>query len=452
MTTTKKNIFVLGLTDVQRRELETVRSAETCAFHGVLDYETLVNTSDLDFEQLLHDARAELDAFDGSVDAIIAHWDFPVSVMSAILAAERGLPAPSLESLLRSEHKYWSRLEQQRSVPECVPGFAAFDPFDDDALASIGLDFPFWVKPIKAHSSALGFKVEDEAQFAEALVEVREHIGEIGDAFNQALQRVELPAELEGAGGNSCLAEQFVEGTQVAPEGSMFRGEFQVHGVFDMHKDEAGTSFSRLDYPASSVPEHVQQRMIDLTERYLRQVGYDNGCFNSEFMWDREDDQLWLIEINTRISQSHSDLFTKVDGCSNHEVAIDVALGQPPHMPRREGEFATAAQCMLFRDEDAIVTRIPSEDDKAEIARRWPGTLVTLQVAEGERLSDLPGQDSYRYSLGKLYIGAETTQELVERYATIAAEVPFEFAPAPEDDERAEDDGRPEDGGQPTND
>ena len=74
---TKKNIFVLGLTDVQRRELETIRHAEECVFHGVLDYDTLVNTTDLDFEQLMHDARAELDAFDGSIDAIIAHWDSP---------------------------------------------------------------------------------------------------------------------------------------------------------------------------------------------------------------------------------------------------------------------------------------------------------------------------------------------------------------------------------------
>lgn len=328
-----KNIFVLGLTDVQRRELETVRRAEDYAFHGILDYETLVNTTDLDLEQLMADARAQLDAFDGSIDAIIAHWDFPVSVMTALLAEERGLPAPSLPSLLKSEHKGWSRLEQRASVPECVPGFAIFDPFDDDALASIDLEYPFWVKPIKAHSSALGFKVEDAGDFAEAIEEIREHIGEIGDPFNTVLQQVDLPPELEGAGGNSCLAEQFVEGTQVAPEGTMFRGKYNVHGVFDMHKDEAGTSFSRLDYPASSVPDEVQQRMIDLTERYLRRVGYDNGCFNSEFMWDREQDQLWLIEVNTRISQSHSDLFAKVDGSSNHEVAIDIALGVTPRMP-----------------------------------------------------------------------------------------------------------------------
>ena len=431
---TKKNIFVLGLTDVQRRELKTVRHAEEYAFHGVLDYDTLVNTTDLDFDQLMHDARAELDAFDGSIDAIIAHWDFPVSVMAALLAAEHSLPSPSLTSLLRSEHKGWSRLEQQKSVPECVPGFALFDPFADDPLASIDLDFPFWVKPVKAHSSALGFKVEDEEDFAEAVTEIREHIGEIGDAFDQVLRRVALPEELEGAGGNSCLAEQFVQGIQAAPEGTMFRGEFNVHGVFDMHKDEAGTSFSRLDYPASTVPESVQQRMIDLTERYLRQVGYDNGCFNSEFMWDEAEDQLWLIEINTRISQSHSDLFTKVDGCSNHEVAIDIALGQEPQMPHREGDYAVASQMMIFHDEDAIVTRIPTEQDRAEIERRFPGAVLTLMVEEGDRLSELPGQDSYRFVLGKLYLGADSTEQLLQRYAEITAELPFEFAAAPTDD------------------
>ena len=60
-----KNIFVLGLTDVQRQELETVRHAEDYTFHGVLDYETLVNTTDLNFEQLMRDA---IDAYKQAAD------------------------------------------------------------------------------------------------------------------------------------------------------------------------------------------------------------------------------------------------------------------------------------------------------------------------------------------------------------------------------------------------
>jgi biotin carboxylase len=428
-TMTTKNVFVLGLTEVQRGELETVRGADHYTFHNLLDYSILVNTAEIDFRGLLEQARRELREFDGSVDAIITHWDFPASIIGPVLSAEFGLPAPSLESLLKCEHKYWSRLEQQAAVPECVPQFAAFDPFDDEALDKIDIPYPFWVKPVKAHSSNLGFAVEDEAGFREAVTKIRAEIGQVGDAFNEVLSLIDLPAKIGDAGGNTCLAEQFVSGTQAAPEGTMFRGTFNAHGVFDMHKDDAGTSFERLDYPANSVPESVQQRMIDVTERYVRHVGFDNGCFNAEFMWDEAEDKLWLIEVNTRISQSHSDLFAKVDGVSNHEVAIRIALDQEPRMPHREGNFAVASQCMIFHDEDAIVTRVPTDAERDAIRQKYPETTVTLQVKGGERLSELPNQDSYRYILGKLYIGADDRRQLVERYNSILEELPFEFAP-----------------------
>lgn len=424
-----KNIFVLGLTDFQAGELETVRGAGDYRFHGLLGYEELVQTEDIDFPGLLEAARRRLREFEGPVDAIISHWDFPTSVIGPILACEHGIAAPSLESVLKCEHKYWSRLEQQASIPECVPAFASFDPFDDDALAGIGIPFPFWVKPVKAHSSNLGFEIRSEADFQEAVAEIRAEIEQVGDAFNDVLQMVDLPAKLGAAGGNTCLAEQFVTGTQAAPEGSMFHGTYSVHGVFDMHKDAQGTSFERLDYPAGSIPASVQQRMIDLSERYLRHVGFDNGCFNAEFMWDRDGDQLWLIEVNTRISQSHSDLFAKVDGVSNHEVAIDIALGVQPDMPHGQGEFAVASQCMVFHDEDAIVTRVPGKEDIARLEREIPGAELTVQVRVGDRLSETPNQDSYRYIVGILYLGARDRDELVERYDAAVASLPFEFEP-----------------------
>lgn len=438
---TTKNIFVFGLTDLQREELATLSNADQYRFHGLLDYERLVASAEIDFSELLTAAREELAAFDGSIDALIAHWDFPVSVLAPILAAEHGLPAPSLESILKSEHKYWSRLEQQASIPECVPGFAAFDPFAEDPLASINLEYPFWVKPVKAHSSNLGFKIENQADFEEALVEIRENIEGLGDAFNKALEGVDLPPEMRDWGGNTCLAEQFVQGIQAAPEGTMFQGQFNVHGFFDMHKDEDGTSFDRLNYPAATIPEDVQQRMTELSERYLRHVGFDNGCFNTEFMWDQENDQLWLIEVNTRISQSHSELFVKVDGASNHEVAIDIALGRQPRMPHRQGRFAVAAQCMLFHDQDAVVTRVPSKEDIDVIREKYPDTVVTSMVAPGDRLSELAGQDSYRYIVGKIYLGANSHEELLKGYAAIQAEVPFGFEKVP--DEAADADAAP---------
>ncbi|MEV0361185.1 hypothetical protein [Nocardia fusca] len=398
------------------------------SLHGLLDYDTLITADEFDFDELLDRARAELRAFDGRVDAIIAHWDFPTSVLVPILADEFGLPSPSLESVLKNEHKYWSRVLQRESVPECVPDFCAFDPFDPDALDKIDIPFPFWVKPIKSHSSQLGFEVTDAEVFATAIDRIRAEIGRIADPFDRALERVDVPEEIRVAGGRTCLAEQVVTGTQAAPEGTMFRGEYHVHGLFDMRKDATGHSFAHLDYPARTVPEDVQQHMIDVTERYLRHTGYDNGCFNSEFMWDAETGKLWLIEVNTRISQSHSDLFAKVDGSSNHGVAIDIALGDRPRMPHRKGEFAVAAQCMVPRYEDGIVRAVPGEADIAALQRRFPGTVVHIEVQPGERLSDLPNQDSYRYKLATLYIGAPDADELERRYREAIDALPFEFA------------------------
>ncbi|GAA4418839.1 ATP-grasp domain-containing protein [Georgenia halophila] len=427
----RRNVFVLGMTELQRKELECIRGAERFTFHSLLDFDTLVRDTNYDFDDLLDQARAQLDEFPGSVDAIVCHWDFPSSVLAPILADEHGIPSPSVTSVLKCEHKYWSRLEQLASVPEVVPGFSTFDPFSDDALEQIDLPFPFWVKPVKAHSSNLGFEIHDAEEFADALEKIRAEITDIGDAFNQVLHRVDLPPELSEASGNNCLAEGIISGIQAAPEGVMSQGKFSVHGVVDMYKDGDGHSIQRLDYPAATVPPDVQQRMIDTAERFLRHVGYDNGAFNVEYMWDRENDHLWLIEVNTRISQSHSELFLMTDGTSNHEVAIDVALGEPPVMPRGEGRYAVASQCHIFHDADGIVRRIPGEEDLAALERAFPESHASFMIAPGDRLSELPHQDSYRYTLGSVYLGADDREELEERYRQALELLPFEFEPAP---------------------
>lgn len=406
-----KNVFVLGLTDFQRHEVETIRNADRYAFHDLIGYERLIDPTS-SFGELLDRGRRELEAFDGTIDAIIAHWDFPTSVLVPILAREHGIPAPSLESVLTCEHKYWSRLEQRASVPDHVPGFSAFDPFADDPRAQIDLDFPFWVKPVKAHSSHLGFKIDDRQQFDDAVAQIREEIGDVADAFDEALAMADLPPEIRDAPGSTCLAEEIMTGLQVAPEGSLFNGRFDVHGVFDMHKDEAGESIERMDYPASLVPIEVQDRMADIAERYLRHVGFDNSCFNVEYLWDRESDRLCIIEVNTRMSQSHSDLFAKVDGMSNHEVAVDIALGQEPDLPKGRGDHAVASKIFILHGEDGIVRRVPSDEDIAALAEVFPGTEVIITVSPGDRLADLALQDSYNYKLGSLFLGAEDHEDL----------------------------------------
>jgi hypothetical protein len=429
-----RNVFVLGLDDFQRTQLETVTDAANLRFHGLLDVD-VVTSPGHGLEELLDLARGQLEAFDGSVDAIITHWDFPSSVMAPILGAERGLPVPPLRAVVACEHKLWSRLEQRASVPEVVPDVAGFDPFDDDAFERIAFDPPYWVKPIKTHSSQLGFAVDDGEALRAALPTIRDGIRAFGDPFNEVLARVDLPDTIGADSGNSCIAEGLIAGDQATVEGTMFRGEFAVHGVIDSPKDEQGLHFSRYEYPATSIPRGVQDRMIDTCERFLRQVGFDDGCWNIEFMYDEGDDQLWLVEANTRISQSHSDLFAKVDGVSNHEVALDVAFGCPPRMPRGRGSFEVAAKCFLWTEEmeDGIVRRVPDERQLDEVARRFPGTHVHIAVEPEDRLSELADQSSYRYDIGTLFIGAQSRRELLDRYETCRELLTFDIEPVDDD-------------------
>ena len=425
------NVFVPGLDDFLRGELETLADLGEVRFHPLLDLETLIEDRSRSFDDLLERARAELDGFDGSVDAIIAHWDFPTSILVPTLCHEYGIPAPSIESLVLCEHKYASRRMQAEVAPECVPAFDLFDPEDPDALDGIDLEFPFFVKPVKGHSSQLSFKVQDAEEFANAVHEIRGGRTGMADTFDDVMRRADLPEWLQGVHARMCLAEQLMDGEQAAPEGSMVRGAFAVHGIFDQpHLPGDQGYYSRLDYP-SAMPQEIQDRMVDVAERVIRRVGFDDGCFNVEFMWDEERDKLWLIEVNTRISQSHSDLFAKVDGRSNHKIALDVALGREPTLPG-DGRFACASKILLTYEQDGIVDAVPGEPEIDRLREEFPETEVRIEVAAGDRLSEIEGQDPNRYKLAEVFLGANDRVGLERGHRLCEKVLTFDIRP-PED-------------------
>jgi biotin carboxylase len=428
--TRKRNVFILGSDLVHLAHARDIPDAERFAFHELLRAEEVVYLDRYPIDALLDRARAILDAFDGPVDAIIGHWDFPVSVMLPILCAERGLKGPSLQSVLKCEHKYWSRVEQRTVVPECTPAFCAIDPFAERPIDQLRIDFPFWIKPVKAYGSALGFRINDRRDFDRAIEAARKGIRRFGDPFNRILSRVELPEELGGVDGNHLLAEQFVGGREVAPEGYVQNGRFHAHGMIDMVRAPNHKSFLRYEYP-SSAPKALRAKAIDAARKVLAQVEFDDGCFNIEFFWDADEDHLWIIEINTRISQSHSYLFRLVDGMSNHEVAIHVALGDRPLFEHGAGRFRHAAKFLHRRFDlaDAVVERVPSAEDLACLRARQPHTAVKIALRPGMRLSELKDQEPYSYILAELDIGADSTHDLNVRYREAVDLLPFELKP-----------------------
>jgi len=265
----RKHIFVLGYDDAHAPYLRATPDSGRFEFHPLLHSDELVYLESYDIDEKLEDARKVLRESDVDPDAIICHWDFPVVSMLSILCVEFGLRAPTLKASLRCSHKYWSRLAQHEVVPGNTPGFCAFDPFDDQALEQISLNFPFWIKPIKGYGSALGFKITSGEGFGKAMGIVRERINRFGEGIDAILHHVDLPDEVASVQGNYMIAEQFVNGKKFAPEGRRKNGEYHSHGFFDMVRAESGKSFLRYEYP-SRVPESVRKRADEISARGAR--------------------------------------------------------------------------------------------------------------------------------------------------------------------------------------
>ncbi|MDO8863678.1 ATP-grasp domain-containing protein [Haliea sp. E1-2-M8] len=430
-----QNIFIVGLDDFNRRELESIRQAGECSFIDLLGYDAVVRPREgrIDFDALLRQARVELDDFSGTIDAIATFWDFPSSSLAPVLRNERGLPGPSNEAVARCEHKYWSRLEQQSVVPALVPEFCAVDPFDDASVTAITLDYPFWIKPIKAHSSYLGFKIHNADELRRHIQRIRDGIALFGVPFDQYLRHLTVPAVLAGIGGHWCIAEAMIStGQQCTLEGYVHRGEVAVYGVVDsIRSGKHRSSFARYQYP-SRLPRRTQSSMIEAAARVMTHIGYDNAPFNMEFYWNHRTGDIRLLEINARISKSHCPLFRLVDGASHQEVMVDLALGQRPEFPHRQGDFRVAGKFMVRVHEDGIVRGMPTAVEIARVQERFPEARIHPLATEGTALKHLPYQDSYSFELAEIFLGADSQKQLLEKYNTCLELLTFDVEPRPD--------------------
>lgn len=423
------NIFVLGLDGFNREKLEAIRQSDSHRFHGLLEVSQVSGAQEFDFEALLKEATKTLEGFQGSVDGIVNFWDFPASAIHAILCERYDLPGPSLESVVKCDHKYWSRLEQKKVVPKLVPEFHAFDPFDEKARDSIPMDYPFWVKPFLSYSSYLAFPVKDDKTFYAAMAALRQGADRYGEPFLDMMDHVEGPVDRDVQNPHLCLAEAPLMGHQCTVEGFCLHKKTHSHGIIDTHWFGDDSDRSRYQYP-SKLPEGVQAAMERASSRLMEHIGYDYAGFNIEYYHDAERDRFSLLEVNSRVSQSHSHIFEMVDGRSNHEIAVSVAEGQEPQMPSRQGTHPVAAKFFMRSFiEDGYVETVPSREQVSAVEQEFPGTLVQLSVEPGMRLSQILDQDTYSHRLAMVHTAARDEKELIRRFDEIQNRLRFGIRP-----------------------
>lgn len=426
----KKNIFIIGLDQFNLDKLERLPRARECEFHPALNVSEIRGVDSYDVPGLIATATQRMEGAGVPVDAVASYWDFPGSTLVPILAKHFGVPGPSLQSVMNCEHKYWSRLEQQKVVPEHIPQFRVFDPFDDDAFEKIDLVPPYWIKPVKSFRSFLAYKINGEGQFADAMKQVREHIGFMNAPFNEIMKSPEIPPEIANM-TETCIAESMLSGSMCTLEGYVYAGDVVGYGIIDSVRELDRSSFARYEYP-SHLPLEIQHRMMDVARQTITQIGLDNSGFNIEFFYDQTHDQVYLLEINPRVSAAHTDIFEKVNGASHLRVMLDLALGNKPPPFEKRGRHSLAANFMLRVYEAGTVTRVPTPAEIQRVLDEELATTVAVHVESGSSLDELGGQDSYSFVLANLFIAGRDQLDILEKYDKCLEVLSFELQRGPE--------------------
>ena len=285
-----------------------------------------------------------------------------------------------------------------------------------------GENFPLFVKPVKSFFSVGAQRVNG----SEELEEVRKEWEGKADFFEpfEILLKKYTGKEI----GSRCLiAEGLLEGVQATLDGYVQDGEVEVMGVVDSIMFPGTIAFQRFEYP-SSLPEGVQDRMGEVARKVMQGLGYDNGQFNIEFIYNPEVDTVHIVEINPRMSSQFADLFEKVDGTNSYSVLLDLALGKKVKLRRREGKHAAAFSCVLRTFQNQLVQKLPTESELEAMQKEFPDARIEVLAREGRKLSEQM-QDTCSYRYGLVNIGGKDREEILERFEYCKSRLTFNFRP-----------------------
>ena len=107
---------------------------------------------------------------------------------------------------------------------------------------------------------------------------------------------------------------------------------------------------------------------------------------------------------------------------------VQLALGQRPDFPHREGPFPFFSKFYLRSFvPDATVHGVPSEGEIKAVQERFSEAIVEIRPEKGERLSEMREQEPHSYILAEIYLGGETRDQLQEKFNYIRDLLTFDL-------------------------
>ena len=334
--------------------------------------------------------------------AVASHHEHFGALAAALLAERMGWPGTPVDAILACQHKYLARQVLQRVAPESNVEFELLDA-EYGAPIPQGLEYPRFVKPVKAAFSVLARQVDSHAELhghtrfsASELWVIRRLV----EPFNRVLHE-RLGSDVPSA--HRLLLETPAQADQFNLDGYVFDGQTRAVGVVDAIMYPGTQAFMRHQVP-TRLPPAVQARALDVAGRFLAAVGFTHGLFNMEFFYDDATDRLTVIEFNPRMASQYSDLYLRVLGIDMHVIGLTLAHGRDPAALPRSVATAGAAASFVYRLFDpAQRSHRPDAAQTRAFAGAYPdGLLFSYPKSTASIARDYKWLGSYRYGITHL--------------------------------------------------
>jgi biotin carboxylase len=344
------------------------------------------------------------------------------ALAAALLAERLGLPGANPKALIAAQHKYVARRILQEALPEANVAFHAF-PYTFKSADEIPLQFPFYVKPVKAAYSVLARRVDN---FRELQQHMTFHpwekyiIKRLVRPFNDVVRKLTD----FNVDAHWMMAEELIDGSQINVDGVVINGDIHVLGIVDAVMYSGTDQFKRFEYP-TRLPQAHAERARATARRIISALGLDHGLFNVEMRVCPTTGECRMIEVNPRMAAQFSDLYEKVDGINLHDVALKIATGQAPDLTRGRGKYKVASS-FVFRKFDGTPLANPPSTEKLKWLQDFdPDAFLAMFIKSGGGLKrEMKWLGSHRYAT--LNMGGQSDAHLQHKYQTVKQALGFE--------------------------
>lgn len=280
------------------------------------------------------------------IDGVVTFWEDDVLLTSRISDKFNFIGIP-FHIAKRVRNKYLFReFCRENNIP--TPNHTLIKNYDDLKEVEKELKFPIVIKPAYGSSSAFVVKVSEK----EDLV----------DLYKYVKNNISVNTESALNDGLEIFAEEYIDGDEVDIDLILQNGKVKFYSIsdnFDKSKDiffiDSGQTIP------SSLPEKIQEELIDMVEETLEKLSIQNGCIHFEAKSTRHG--LLPLEINLRMGGDYIYSYIKdawdVDLV---ELTVKIAIGQYIKINNNEDPEKYIIGWDLYPEHSGILVQLDISD------------------------------------------------------------------------------------------